>query len=208
VGYAPLTTLIPERGLPRAYRFSRRVQRCLIFSIRPKAPSCPPTTTTCSPSAPASGGVRACRFAANFGAKGRGGGGQVSGGTCVNVGCIPKKAAVLRGALSRGLRRFRRLRLDPGRAKIRLGDADRNKDREIARLNGITSASSPGRMSGFMRGRARLADAHTVEIGGKRVTAKHILVATGGWPMVPEVPASNTPSPPTRPFTSRNCPGG
>jgi glutathione reductase (NADPH) len=63
-----------------------------------------------------------------------------------------------------------------------------NKDREIARLNGVYERVLSLAGVEIMRGRATVADPHTVEIGGRRLSAKHILVATGSWPTVPDIP--------------------
>src|SRR5690606_12616141 len=62
------------------------------------------------------------------------------------------------------------------------------KQREIARLNGIYQNLLAKSGATVMHGRARLCNAHTVEVGGKRFTAKYILIATGGWPSVPDFP--------------------
>jgi glutathione reductase (NADPH) len=65
-----------------------------------------------------------------------------------------------------------------------------NKDREIARLNGIYRDILANNNVTLYEARATLADAHTIEIDGKTVTAETILVATGGWPVVPDFPGS------------------
>ena len=62
-----------------------------------------------------------------------------------------------------------------------------NKDREIARLNGVYERLLTGAGVTIHRGRAVVRDAHTVEIDGKACTARHILVATGGWPYLPAI---------------------
>ena len=63
-----------------------------------------------------------------------------------------------------------------------------NKDREIARLNGVYERVLQLAGVEIMRGRATVTGPHEVEFGGKRITAKHILVATGSWPVVPAIP--------------------
>ncbi len=63
-----------------------------------------------------------------------------------------------------------------------------NKDREIARLNAVYESVLAKAGAQILRGRATVVDAHTVEIGGKRHSARHILVATGSWPQLPEIP--------------------
>ena len=63
-----------------------------------------------------------------------------------------------------------------------------NKDREIARLNGVYENLLARAGVAIVRARAKVLDAHTVEAGGRRHTARHILVATGSWPQVPQIP--------------------
>ena len=63
-----------------------------------------------------------------------------------------------------------------------------NKTREIERLNGIYANLLDGAGVDLFEGHAQLVDANTIKIGDKTVTAKYILVATGGWPVVPDIP--------------------
>jgi glutathione reductase (NADPH) len=62
-----------------------------------------------------------------------------------------------------------------------------NKDLEIARLSGIYENLLVNAGVKIFRNRARLVNAHTVAIGAERVTARYILIATGGWPSVPQI---------------------
>ncbi|HVA40968.1 MAG TPA: glutathione-disulfide reductase, partial [Candidatus Binataceae bacterium] len=63
-----------------------------------------------------------------------------------------------------------------------------NKDREIARLNGVYEKVLTDNGVRILRARATIADAHTVVVGSERHTARYILVATGGWPTTPPIP--------------------
>lgn len=135
-----------------------------------------------------SGGVRAARFAAQYGARVALAEKRDLGGTCVNVGCIPKKLMSyaahhhdeVQDAIAYGWR----------------GEAPRfdwatliaNKDREIARLNGVYRKLLDDAGVTLFRGHATVVDAHTVEVDGRRITAAHILIATGGRPMRPDLP--------------------
>jgi len=65
-----------------------------------------------------------------------------------------------------------------------------NKNKEIARLNGIYRKLLEEAGVAILNGRAEMADAHTVIVDGKRVTARYILVAVGGWPRMPQFPGS------------------
>jgi len=135
-----------------------------------------------------SGGVRAARMAAGFGARVAIAEDRYFGGTCVNVGCIPKKLFVYASRVSEDLG------VAPGYGwTIPGGSFDwatlvRHKDGEIARLNGVYRRVLEGAGCEIIEARATLVDAHTVEVAGRRITAEHILVATGGWPSVPEFP--------------------
>lgn len=137
-----------------------------------------------------SGGVRASRYAAGLGARVAVAEERYLGGTCVNVGCIPKKLFSYASHYGE----------DIGHAagygwRVPPPDFDwptlvANKDREIERLNGVYAKLLTGAGVELFDGRATLADAHTVEVGGRRVSARTILIATGGWPVVPPVPGA------------------
>jgi glutathione reductase (NADPH) len=134
-----------------------------------------------------SGGVRASRVSASYGARVALAEDDRLGGTCVNVGCIPKKlfayAAHCRGdfedAASFGW--------TVGEARFDWPTLVANKDREIARLNGVYERLLLNAGVTIVRGRAKLVDAHTVEAAGKRYTARHILIATGAKATVPGI---------------------
>ena len=135
-----------------------------------------------------SGGVRASRFAATFGARVAVAEERYLGGTCVNVGCIPKKLLSYAAHYHQDFQDAAGYGWNVGERKIDWATLIANKDSEIERLNGIYERLLTESKVAIFRARARLADAHTIEVDGKRITARHILVATGGWPVVPEVP--------------------
>jgi len=136
-----------------------------------------------------SGGVRAARMAAATGAKVALAEDSRMGGTCVIRGCVPKKLMVFASS-------FREL---PGEARAYGWDipdghfdwtAFRGKlHAELDRLEGVYRRLLDGSGVVIHDARARLADAHTVELSnGKSVRAKHILIATGGRPERPDLP--------------------
>ncbi|MFJ3055613.1 glutathione-disulfide reductase [Herbaspirillum sp. NPDC087042] len=136
-----------------------------------------------------SGGVRAARFAGQTGARvGLAEKGDL-GGTCVNVGCIPKK-------LMSYSAHFHEDFADSagygwtlnGKPSFDWSTLIANKDREIAHLNDIYQRLLDGANVSLHRGFATVEDAHTVNVDGQRFTARHILVATGGRPEKPDVP--------------------
>jgi len=138
-----------------------------------------------------SGGVRASRVAAQYGAKVALAEERYLGGTCVNVGCIPKKLLVYAAEFGEAFddavgfgwtldgRRFDWRALIAG------------KDREIARLNGVYEKLLTGVGVRILREHATVVDAHTVAVGDARYTTRYILVATGGWPTVPAIPGAD-----------------
>jgi glutathione reductase (NADPH) len=135
-----------------------------------------------------SGGVRASRFAARTGAKVAVVEYNGVGGTCVLRGCIPKKVLVYASHFAEDFLDARAYGWDspvPGfdwRALIA------NKDKELARLNGVYLKLLSDAGVTLISGRAKLADRHTVEVNGERLRAGTILIATGSTPIVPEIP--------------------
>lgn len=113
------------------------------------------------------------------------------GGTCVNVGCIPKKlfsyAAHVREELEDAAD-FGWNIAEPGFDWARLLA---NKDREIERLNGVYERILVNAGVSIVRGKAAIKGKNEVEINGKSVTARHILVATGSWPQKPAIPGAD-----------------
>ena len=136
-----------------------------------------------------SGGVRAARFAAaRYGARvGLAEEGRM-GGTCVNVGCIPKKLFASAAHFAEDFEDAAGFGWTVGPRSFDMASLVANKDKEIGRLNGIYERVLTGAGVEVHHARARVVDPHTVEVGARRVTAKYILVATGGWPVVPELP--------------------
>ena len=135
-----------------------------------------------------SGGVRAARFAANFGAKVAAAEDRYMGGTCVNVGCIPKKLFVYASHFPHDFEDAAAYGWTVGEASFDWTTLRDNKDKEIGRLNEIYENMLGNAGVEVFKARATVVDPHTVDVGGKQVTAKYILIATGGWPSVPDIP--------------------
>ncbi|MGH8389668.1 MAG: glutathione-disulfide reductase [Pseudomonas sp.] len=135
-----------------------------------------------------SGGVRAARFAAGFGAKVAVAESRYLGGTCVNVGCVPKKLLVYGSHFGDDFEQAEGFGWSAGKAQFDWEKLISNKNREIERLNGIYRKLLVNSGVTLLEGHARLTDAHHVEINGKRVSAERILIATGGWPQIPDIP--------------------
>ncbi|MCQ2029004.1 glutathione-disulfide reductase [Stutzerimonas zhaodongensis] len=135
-----------------------------------------------------SGGVRAARFAAGFGARVAVAESRYLGGTCVNVGCVPKKLLVYGAHYSEDIDQAQGYGWTIDGATFDWKALIAGKDREIQRLNGIYKNLLTDSGVTLLQAHARLVDAHTVEVEGQHYTAEHILIATGGWPFVPDIP--------------------
>ncbi|MFQ5939074.1 MAG: glutathione-disulfide reductase [Alphaproteobacteria bacterium] len=134
-----------------------------------------------------SGGVRACRVAAGHGARVAVAEDRYLGGTCVNVGCIPKKLLVYAAHFGEDFEDAAAFGWKVGARTFGWQRLIANKNREIERLNGVYERLLTDSGVDIIAERAHLADAHTVVVNGKRYTAEHILIATGSWPVVPGI---------------------
>ena len=133
-----------------------------------------------------SGGVRAARFAAGYGARVAVAESRYLGGTCVNVGCVPKKLLVYGAHFAEDFEQAQGFGWSLGEAGFDWPTLIANKNREIERLNGVYRNLLVNSGVTLLEGHARLLDEHSVELDGQRYSAKHILIATGGRPWVPE----------------------
>lgn len=136
-----------------------------------------------------SGGVRAARVASELGARVAVVEMDRPGGTCVNAGCIPKKLFLYGSHFAYDLRDARGYGWS-GEPSFDWRTLRHNTDREISRLGRIYEALLERAGVRYVRGRARLCDGHTIEVDGDRFTAERILVATGGKPLLPDIPGA------------------
>jgi glutathione reductase (NADPH) len=137
-----------------------------------------------------SGGVRASRVAASYGAKVAIAEERYLGGTCVNVGCIPKKLLVYASHFRDDFEDAAGFGWTVGERHVDWKKLIENKNKEIARLNSVYHKLLEDAGVAILDSRAEIADAHTVIVNGKRITARYILIAVGSWPMVPKFPGS------------------
>ncbi|HEY7690659.1 MAG TPA: glutathione-disulfide reductase [Dongiaceae bacterium] len=137
-----------------------------------------------------SGGVRAARIAAGYGAKVAIAEEYRIGGTCVIRGCVPKKLLAYAAHFHEDFEDAAGFGWTVGEAKFDWATLIANKDREINRLNQIYKKLLWDAKVAMMESRAAMVDPHTVEIGGKRITAEYILVATGARPSMPKEPGA------------------
>lgn len=135
-----------------------------------------------------SGGVRASRMSASYGAKVAVAESMFLGGTCVNVGCVPKKLFVYGSHFHEEFQDAKNYGWDVPPSRFDWPTLRDNKTNEIKRLNGIYNNLLDNAGVTLYDAHARLLDAHTVQVGEQTVTARYILIATGGWPVMPEIP--------------------
>jgi glutathione reductase (NADPH) len=139
-----------------------------------------------------SGGVRAARMSAQRGARVVLAEAAALGGTCVNVGCIPKKLYSYAAHFAHDFRDAAGFGWDVQPPRLDWPRLKANRAREIARLNAVYQQllHAPGVET--VRGWATLVDAHNIHVrtaaGEKHFTARHVLIAAGGTPSVPSFP--------------------
>lgn len=135
-----------------------------------------------------SGGVRASRMSASYGAKVAVAESMFLGGTCVNVGCVPKKLFVYGSHFHEDFQDAKNYGWEVPPSTFDWPTLRDNKTIEINRLNGIYNNLLDDAGVTLYQHHARLLDPHTVQVGDETVTARYILVATGGWPVMPDIP--------------------
>jgi glutathione reductase (NADPH) len=135
-----------------------------------------------------SGGVRASRISAGYGARVAVAEASKLGGTCVNLGCVPKKLMVYASSFSAAAEDAAGFGWTVPTPTFDWATLIANKDREIDRLNGIYRGLLEAPGVRIIEGWARLLDRHTVEVDGDSFTAERILIATGGRPFKSEIP--------------------
>ncbi len=133
-----------------------------------------------------SGGVRAARIASQLGARVAIAEDRYLGGTCVNVGCVPKKLFVYGSEYSHAFNDAKGFGWTPGGAAFDWPTLRDNTSAEIERLNGVYRAILAKAGVVLIEGRASVAAAHRVQVAGRAYTAKYILLAVGGWPCQPQ----------------------
>ena len=135
-----------------------------------------------------SGGVRAARMAAAKGVRVAITEDRYLGGTCVNVGCVPKKLFVYASHYAEEFNDAAGFGWQVGERSFDWPTLRDAKNAEITRLNGIYRNLLVNTGCTLLEGRGVIKDPHTVEVNGQSYTAERILIATGGWPYIPDIP--------------------
>ncbi|MEM6707891.1 MAG: glutathione-disulfide reductase [Pseudomonadota bacterium] len=133
-----------------------------------------------------SGGVRAARMAASYGARVAVIENRFLGGTCVNVGCVPKKLFVYGSHFAEEFSDAQGYGWQLPKAEFDWPTLRDNKTREIERLNSVYASLLDGAGVERVWGTARFVDAHNVAVDDRVLYGKRILIATGGRPTLPE----------------------
>jgi glutathione reductase (NADPH) len=137
-----------------------------------------------------SGGLACAQRAAEYGARtllveqGR------LGGTCVNVGCVPKKVMWNAGELAHGLRDAAGYGFDVSLSRHDWALLKQLRDEFIGRINAVYERKLGERQVELLRGHARLLSAQSVQVGERVVSADSIVLATGGRPIIPQLPGA------------------
>ena len=135
-----------------------------------------------------SGGLAAARRAARFGARTLVIEAGALGGTCVNLGCVPKKVTYHAAELARLFHDAADYGFELAPPTFDLGRLRRARDAYVERLRGIYAQNLERDGAERVNGWATLLDARSVEVAGERYSAPHVLIATGGRPRLPAVP--------------------
>ena len=137
-----------------------------------------------------SGGLASAQRAAEYGARvavvepGR------LGGTCVNVGCVPKKLMWTAGALAHALEEAAGYGFDLDGHRHDWPRLKAARDAYVQRLNGIYESNLARKKIDWLKGAARFVDSHTLAVGDTLITAPHIVIAAGGKPIEPDIPGA------------------
>ena len=137
-----------------------------------------------------SGGVATARRAAEYGARVLLIEGARLGGTCVNVGCVPKKVMWYASGIAQAMRDAGGYGFEVGETRFDWTVLKQRRDAYIERLNGIYAGMLEKSGVDVVRGFGRFVGPRTVEVDGERYSAPHIVIATGGKPVIPDIPGA------------------
>ena len=137
-----------------------------------------------------SGGLACAQRAAEYGARTAVIESHRLGGTCVNVGCVPKKVMWNAAGVAQSLIDAQDYGFDVKVGENDWPDLKRKRDAYVLRLNGIYERNLQTKGVTLLRGAARFVNGNTVEVNGALLTARHIVIATGGVATLPALPGA------------------
>jgi glutathione reductase (NADPH) len=137
-----------------------------------------------------SGGLACAQRAAEYGARAVVFESGPLGGTCVNVGCVPKKVMWNAGQIAHAIADAHEYGFHVESKGLDFDRLKSARDAYVLRLNGIYERNLAKRGVELVRGRARLASSREVDVGGRRLRAGRVVIATGGRPHVPNLPGA------------------
>ncbi|MBO7412012.1 MAG: FAD-dependent oxidoreductase, partial [Ottowia sp.] len=137
-----------------------------------------------------SGGVACARRAAEYGARVALVEGARLGGTCVNVGCVPKKVMWFAAERAHALASAAEFGFTVEGVRFDWQTLVRGRDAFVARLNGIYAQMLEGAEVTVFRGTGRFCAPRTIEVDGQRLCGEHVVIATGGQAVIPPVPGA------------------
>lgn len=137
-----------------------------------------------------SGGIAGANRAASYGAKCAVIEQARLGGTCVNVGCVPKKIMWFAAATADAIHSASNYGFDVSLNGFNWNKLKQKRDTYIERLNSIYANNLNNNGVDYFKGNAFFIDAHTIQVGDKKITAERFLIATGGKPSIPNIPGA------------------
>ncbi|RKO88523.1 hypothetical protein BDK51DRAFT_23619 [Blyttiomyces helicus] len=137
-----------------------------------------------------SGGMASARRAASYGANVAVVENSRLGGTCVNVGCVPKKLMWNAASLSESLAEAKGYGHTVEHKGFSWETLKEKRDAYIVRLNNIYGNNLNREKVDLIHGTARFVDNNTIEVAGELYSGKHILIATGSYPWIPPAPGA------------------
>ena len=137
-----------------------------------------------------SGGIATANRAASYGASVAVVEHGPLGGTCVNVGCVPKKVMWFGASLLHAIDDAPGYGINVSRQGVDWGALKTARDAYVKRLNGIYATTMAGNNVANVTGHARFLAAKTIAVDGRELSGEHLLIATGGRPSVPAVPGA------------------
>lgn len=137
-----------------------------------------------------SGGLAHAQRAAEYGARAAVVESGPLGGTCVNVGCVPKKIMWYSAHHAHQMRHAADFGFDVTVNGHNWSELKTERDAYIRRLNRIYENNLGKRDVTYLQGHGKFLDTSTIDVDGKAYTADRIVIATGGYPLVPEIPGA------------------